>query len=206
MTQHNLQINFLELYRNDDRIFSEISFDLSEGQHLLISGANGTGKTSLLRVICGLTIPTGGTILWNQLATNNIDCRYYEHLAYLGHKNALIPELTARENLEYTFEGNRSMNRTSSVLEAFDLNNYLDQYAEKLSNGQIRKIALSRILLSEKTLWILDEPAANLDTSGTQFLLTEMQAHLDQGGMLITTSNLNDQTLKPSSEINLDKA
>ena len=206
MTQHNLQINFLELYRNDDRIFSEISFDLSEGQHLLISGANGTGKTSLLRVICGLTIPTGGTILWNQLATNNIDCRYYEHLAYLGHKNALIPELTARENLEYTFEGNQSMNRTSSVLEAFDLNNYLDQYAEKLSNGQIRKIALSRILLSEKTLWILDEPVANLDTSGTQFLLAEMQAHLDQGGMLITTSNLNDQTLKPSSEINLDKA
>ena len=206
LTQHNLQINFLELYRNDDRIFSEISFDLSEGQHLLISGANGTGKTSLLRVICGLTIPTGGTILWNQLATNNIDCRYYEHLAYLGHKNALIPELTVRENLEYTFEGNQSMNRTSSVLEAFGLNKYLDQYAEKLSNGQIRKIALSRILLSEKTLWILDEPVANLDTSGTQFLLTEMQAHLDQGGMLITTSNLNDQTLKPSSEINLDKA
>ena len=206
LTQHNLQINFLELYRNDDRIFSEISFDLSEGQHLLISGANGTGKTSLLRVICGLTIPTGGTILWNQLATNNINCRYYEHLAYLGHKNALIPELTARENLEYTFEGNRSINRTSSVLEAFDLNNYLDQYAEKLSNGQIRKIALSRILLSEKTLWILDEPVANLDTSGTQFLLAEMQAHLDQGGMLITTSNLNDQTFKPSSEINLDKA
>jgi len=206
LTQHNLQINFLELYRNDDRIFSEISFNLSEGQHLLISGANGTGKTSLLRVICGLTIPTGGTILWNQLATNNIDCRYYEHLAYLGHKNALIPELTARENLEYTFEGNQSMNRTSSVLEAFGLNKYLDQFAEKLSNGQIRKIALSRILLSEKTLWILDEPVANLDTSGTQFLLTEMQAHLDQGGMLITTSNLNDQTLKPSSEINLDKA
>jgi len=206
LTQHNLQINFLELYRNDDRIFSEISFDLSEGQHLLISGANGTGKTSLLRVICGLTAPTGGTIVWNQLATNNIDCRYYEHLAYLGHKNALIPELTARENLEYTFEGNQSMNRTSSVLEAFGLNKYLDQFAEKLSNGQIRKIALSRILLSEKTLWILDEPVANLDTSGTQFLLAEMQAHLEQGGMLITTSNLNDQTLKPSSEINLDKA
>jgi heme exporter protein A len=194
------------LYRNDDCIFSEISFDLSEGQHLLISGANGTGKTSLLRVICGLTIPTGGTILWNQLATNNINCRYYEHLAYLGHKNALIPELTARENLEYTFEGIRSINRTSSVLEAFGLNKYLDQYAEKLSNGQIRKIALSRILLSEKTLWILDEPVANLDTSGIQFLLAEMQAHLDQGGMLITTSNLNDQTLKPNSEINLDKA
>jgi len=206
LTQHNLQINFLELYRNDDRIFSEISFDLSEGQHLLISGANGTGKTSLLRVICGLTIPTGGTIVWNQLATNNIDCRYYEHLAYLGHKNALIPELTVRENLEYTFERNQSMNRTSSVLEAFGLNKYLDQFAEKLSNGQIRKTALSRVILSEKTLWILDEPVANLDTSGTQFLLAEMQAHLDQGGMLITTSNLNDQTLKPSSEINLDKA
>ena len=204
MTQHNLQINFLELYRNDDRIFSEISFDLSEGQHLLISGENGTGKTSLLRVICGLTAPTGGTILWNQLATNNMDCRYYEHLAYLGHKNALIPELTARENLEYTFEGNRSMNRTSSVLEAFGLNKYLDQFAEKLSNGQMRKIALSRILLSDKTLWILDEPLANIDPQGTQFLLTEMQAHLERGGMLITTSNANNETLKSDLEINLD--
>ena len=177
LTQHNLQINFLELYRNDDCIFSEISFDLSEGQHLLISGANGTGKTSLVRVICGLTIPTGGTILWNQLATNNINCRYYEHLAYLGHKNALIPELTARENLEYTFEGIRSINRTSSVLEAFGLNKYLDQYAEKLSNGQIRKIALSRILLSEKTPVILDDPHDNFDDSFRQFLLAEMQAH-----------------------------
>ena len=206
VTHHNLQSNFLELYRSDHLIFSNISFELSEGQHLLISGANGTGKTSLLRVICGLTIPTDGTVMWDELAINNVDCTYNHHLAYLGHKNALISELTAKENLEYSLDRHRSVMSTNRILEAFNLNKYLDQYAEKLSNGQIRKIALSRILLSEKTLWILDEPVANLDTSGTQFLLTEMQAHLDQGGMLITTSNLNDQTLKPSSEINLDKA
>ena len=68
----------------------------------------------------------------------------------------------------------------------------------------MRKVALSRILLSDKTLWILDEPLANIDPKGTQFLLTEMQAHLERGGMLITTSNVNNETLKSDLEINLD--
>ena len=204
VTQHNLQSNFLELYRSDNLIFSNISFELSKGQHLLISGANGTGKTSLLRVICGLTMPTDGTIMWDELATNNIDCAYQHHLAYLGHKNALISELTAKENLEYSLDRSRSVESANRILEAFDLNKYLDQYAEKLSNGQMRKVALSRILLSDKTLWILDEPLANIDPPGKQFLLTEMQAHLERGGMLITTSNVNNETLKSNLEINLD--
>ena len=204
MTQHNLQSNFLELYRSDNLIFSNISFKLSKGQHLLISGANGTGKTSLLRVLCGLTMPTDGTVMWDELVTNNIDCAYQYHLAYLGHKNALISELTAKENLEYSLDRSRSVESANRILEAFDLNNYLDQYAEKLSNGQMRKVALSRILLSDKTLWVLDEPLANIDSQGTQFLLTEMQAHLERGGMLITTSNANNETLKSNLKINLD--
>ena len=204
VTHHNLQSNFLELYRSDNLIFSDISFELSEGQHLLITGANGSGKTSLLRVICGLTVPTAGTVLWDELATNNLDCTYYDHMAYIGHKNALIPELTAKENLEYTFEMNQSIDNTASTLEGFGRNEFLDQYAEKLSNGQMRKVALSRILLSDKTLWILDEPLANIDPQGTQFLLTEMQAHLERGGMLITTSNVNNETLKSDLEIDLD--
>ena len=149
VTQHNLQSNFLELYRSDNLIFSNISFELSEGQHLLISGANGTGKTSLLRVICGLTMPTDGTVIWDELVTNNVDCTYQDHLAYLGHKNALISELTAKENLEYSLDRSRSVESANRILEAFDLNKYLDQYAEKLSNGQMRKVALSRILLSD---------------------------------------------------------
>ena len=203
-TDHNLKSNCLELYRNDNLIFSDISFELSEGQHLLITGANGSGKTSLLRVICGLTVPTAGTVLWDELATNNLDCTYYDHMAYIGHKNALIPELTAKENLEYTFEMNQSIDNTASTFEAFGLNEFLDQYAEKLSNGQMRKIALSRILLSNKMLWILDEPLANIDVAGMQYLQKEMEYHLERGGMLITTSNLNNQTLKFNLEINLD--
>ena len=203
-TDHNLKSNCLELYRNDNLIFSDISFELSEGQHLLITGANGSGKTSLLRVICGLTVPTAGTVLWDELATNNLDCTYYDHMAYIGHKNALIPELTAKENLEYTFEMNQSIDNTASTLEGFGLNEFLDQYAEKLSNGQMRKIALSRILLSNKMLWILDEPLANIDVAGMQYLQKEMEYHLERGGMLITTSNLNNQTLKFNLEVNLD--
>jgi len=203
-TNHNLKSNCLELYRNDNLIFSDISFELSEGQHLLITGANGSGKTSLLRVICGLTVPTAGTVLWDELATNNLDCTYYNHMAYIGHKNALIPELTAKENLEYTLEMNRSVDNTTSTLEGFGLNEFLHQYAEKLSNGQMRKIALSRILLSNKILWILDEPLANIDVAGIQYLQTEMELHLESGGMLITTSNLNNQSPKSHLEINLD--
>ena len=204
VTHHNLQSNFLELYRSDNLIFSNISFELSKGQHLLISGANGTGKTSLLRVICGLTVPTAGTVLWDELATNNLDCTYYDHMAYIGHKNALIPELTAKENLEYTFEMNQSIDNTASTIEGFGLNEFLDQYAEKLSNGQMRKIALSRILLSNKMLWILDEPLANIDVAGMEYIQKEMEYHLERGGMLITTSNLNNQTLKFNLEVNLD--
>ena len=203
-TDHNLKSNCLELYRNDNLIFSDISFELSEGQHLLITGANGSGKTSLLRVICGLTVPTAGTVLWDELATNNLDCTYYDHMAYIGHKNALIPELTAKENLEYTFEMNQSIDNTASTLEGFGLNEFLDQYAEKLSNGQMRKIALSRILLSNKMLWILDEPLANIDVAGMEYIQKEMEYHLERGGMLITTSNLNNQTLKFNLEVNLD--
>ena len=203
-TDHNLKSNCLELYRNDNLIFSDISFELSEGQHLLITGANGSGKTSLLRVICGLTVPTAGTVLWDELATNNLDCTYYDHMAYIGHKNALIPELTAKENLEYTFEMNQSIDNTASTIEGFGLNEFLDQYAEKLSNGQMRKIALSRILLSNKMLWILDEPLANIDVAGMEYIQKEMEYHLERGGMLITTSNLNNQTLKFNLEVNLD--
>ena len=203
-TDHNLKSNCLELYRNDNLIFSDISFELSEGQHLLITGANGSGKTSLLRVICGLTVPTAGTVFWDELATNNLDCTYYDHMAYIGHKNALIPELTAKENLEYTFEMNQSIDNTASTLEGFGLNEFLDQYAEKLSNGQMRKIALSRILLSNKMLWILDEPLANIDVAGMEYIQKEMEYHLERGGMLITTSNLNNQTLKFNLEVNLD--
>ena len=203
-TDHNLKSNCLELYRNDNLIFSDISFELSEGQHLLITGANGSGKTSLLRVICGLTVPTAGTVLWDELATNNLDCTYYDHMAYIGHKNALIPELTAKENLEYTFEMNQSIDNTASTLEGFGLNEFLDQYSEKLSNGQMRKIALSRILLSNKMLWILDEPLANIDVAGMEYIQKEMEYHLERGGMLITTSNLNNQTLKFNLEVNLD--
>ena len=203
-TDHNLKSNCLELYRNDNLIFSDISFELSEGQHLLITGANGSGKTSLLRVICGLTVPTAGTVLWDELATNNLDCTYYDHMAYIGHKNALIPEMTAKENLEYTFEMNQSIDNTASTLEGFGLNEFLDQYAEKLSNGQMRKIALSRILLSNKMLWILDEPLANIDVAGMEYIQKEMEYHLERGGMLITTSNLNNQTLKFNLEVNLD--
>ena len=201
---HNLQSNYLELYRSDNLIFSNISFELSKGQHLLINGVNGSGKTSLLRVICGLTMPTDGTVMWDELATNNVDCTYQDHLAYLGHKNALISELTAKENLEYTLEMNRSVANTTSTLEGFGLNEFLHQYAEKLSNGQMRKIALSRILLSNKILWILDEPLANIDVAGIQYLQTEMELHLESGGMLITTSNLNNQSPKSHLEINLD--
>ena len=204
VTHHNLQSNFLKLYRSDNLIFSNISFELSKGQHLLISGPNGTGKTSLLRVICGITIPTDGTVMWDELAINNVDCTYQDYLAYLGHKNALISELTVKESLEYSLDRNQSVESINRILEAFDLNKYLDQYVEKLSNGQMRKVALSRILLSDKTLWILDEPLANIDPPGTQFLLTEMQAHLERGGMVITTSNVNNETLKPNLEINLD--
>ncbi len=204
MIKHNLKSECLELFRNDDLIFSDVSFDLSPGQHLIVNGSNGSGKTSLLRTICGLTVPSGGLLYWDGIESQTIDSNFYSYLAYLGHKNGLLAELTGKENLEYTLGISAAEKDQYRIIEGFNLTEFMDQLVVKLSHGQQRKIALSKIVQSGKILWILDEPFANLDGKGTAFLISEIQSHLNQGGMLISTENTDQPIIDSDINFNLD--
>ena len=132
MTEHNLKSECLELFRNDDLIFSDVSFELLAGQHLIVNGSNGSGKTSLLRTICGLTVPSGGLLHWDGIENQSIDSNYYCYLAYLGHKNGLLAELTGKENLEYTLGISVAEKDKLSIIEGFNLTAFMDQLVGKL--------------------------------------------------------------------------
>ena len=115
-----LQLESASLYRDDQLIFNDISFELKGGDHLIIKGNNGSGKTSLIRTLCGLTQLTEGSVLWNHAPIDAISSDYYNHLAYLAHTNGLIPELTLLENLTYSLHRN-DLDKDHSVLEGFQL-------------------------------------------------------------------------------------
>jgi heme exporter protein A len=204
LTKHNLKSEHLELFRNDDLIFSDVSFELLSGQHLIVNGSNGSGKTSLLRTICGLTVPSGGLLYWDGIESQTILIFPLTAGDDQTHKNGLLAELTGKENLEYTLGISTGEKEKLRIIEGFNLTAFMDQLAGKLSHGQRRKIALSKIVQSGKILWILDEPFANLDGKGTAFLISEIQSHLNHGGMLISTENTDQPIIDSDINFNLD--
>ncbi|HJL79613.1 MAG: heme ABC exporter ATP-binding protein CcmA [Gammaproteobacteria bacterium] len=191
------------LYRDDTPIFIDIDFHIGSGQHALIKGANGSGKTSLIRAICGFTELNRGRISWNQTSIDNIDSFYQEGIAYLGHKNGLISEISATDNL--------SMNPIISdlsgleeLISGFNLDSVMHKPVEILSSGQAKKVALISLILSRRSIWIMDEPFANLDDASKGFLSLKMDLHLKAGGMIIRTSNQGDISQTTGLEIALE--
>ena len=199
-----LQTESLELFRNDVPIYSNISFNLIQGQHLVLSGSNGSGKTSLIRTLCCLTNPSSGCIKWNKSNVDSIDNDYLDRIAYLGHKNGLIDELTLMENIEVTLGKNFDRSELTNLLENFNLFAHKDILYSNLSNGQKRKTALIRVILSSKQLWIMDEPFTNLDVDSIVFIDKIINSHLNKGGMLISASHSPENRIDCDLEINLD--
>jgi heme exporter protein A len=199
-----LQTESLERFRNDVPIYSNISFNLIQGQHLVLSGSNGSGKTSLIRTLCCLTNPSSGCIKWNKSNVNSIDNDYLDRIAYLGHKNGLIDELTLMENIEVTLGKNFDRSELTNLLDNFNLFEHKDILYSNLSNGQKRKTALIRVILSSKQLWIMDEPFTNLDVDSIAFIDIIINSHLNKGGMLISASHSPENRIDCDLEINLD--
>ena len=199
-----LQTESLELFRNDVPIYSNISFNLIQGQHLVLSGSNGSGKTSLIRTLCCLTNPSSGCIKWNKSNVDSIYNDYLDLIAYLGHKNGLIDELTLMENIEVTLGKNFDRSELTNLLENFNLFAHKDILYSNLSNGQKRKTALIRVILSSKQLWIMDEPFTNLDVDSIAFIDIIINSHLNKGGMLISASHSPENRIDCDLEINLD--
>ena len=187
-----LKVNNLQCIRGDRELFSDLSFELSDKQLMRLEGKNGTGKTTLLRTVCGLFIPDQGEILWQGLSIKNQDEAYRKALFYLGHNNAIKADLTALENLKInnSIAGDAATN--SDLMQALDkigLYAFEDLPTRQLSQGQKRRVSLARLLLSKAKLWILDEPFVALDVAAVELLQQIIAGHIENGGMAILTTH-----------------
>jgi heme exporter protein A len=173
-------------------LFSNIDCDVTAGQWLYVTGANGVGKTSLLRMVCGLASVEAGSILWNGTPIQKQADAYRQDLCYLGHLNALQESMTVDENLRFTSAlGGLAPEREQrqQVLARFGLRGRSQQLVRHLSQGQKRRVALSRLVLSPARLWVLDEPYVAMDEAGINLLADLIGGHLEQGGLVVLTSH-----------------
>lgn len=181
----------LQCVRGYNALFTALSFKVGSASALQLVGKNGAGKTSLLRILAGLSQPEQGTIFWNGSPITDIDFEYFSSLSYLGHKIALKDSLTAKENLSFLGSlaaGNPAISVAQS-LHIMQVTALADCLCFQLSAGQRQRIALARILRSNARLWLLDEPASALDSAGIALLEHIMMIHINAGGMIIYSSH-----------------
>ena len=186
-----LRAEGLECIRNDMVLFQDLSISVSSGEVLQVKGPNGCGKTSLLRILCGLALPNEGAVYWNGKDIREFNGEYVQHVNYVGHHNGIKVELTPAENLRVSNALSTTRNGASpeQALQQFGLYGYEDTPVRKLSSGQKRRVALSRLLLTHAQLWILDEPFTSVDNAGRKFIAEVLKSHMDIGGMLILVSH-----------------
>ncbi len=165
---------------------------MAGGSWLYVAGANGVGKTSLLRMVCGLAPIDAGQILWNDISIQAQHDAYRQDLSYLGHLNALQESMTVQDNLRFTtaLTGYApSSAQIQEVLARFGVRGREQQLVRHLSQGQKRRVALSRLALSSSRLWILDEPFVAMDEAGVRMLADLVATHLQRGGLAVLTSH-----------------
>jgi heme exporter protein A len=187
-----LEVSNLACTRGDHRLFSGLNFTLNPGQIMQIQGANGSGKTSLLRTLCGFITPDEGDIAWRGESIRELDEDYYAELLYLGHLNAIKDELNALENLHVAagLSGiELDENEAMIALRRMGLRGREMLPSKVLSQGQRRRVALARLLVSDAKLWILDEPLTALDVGAVALVQELIAEHLAQQGMVIFTTH-----------------
>lgn len=186
-------------------LFTELSINLGSGDLLVLRGANGAGKTSLLRLLAGLIRPVAGRVLWNGTAIIQDPEAYFRQLHYLGHLDGLKPAFTVREILHYsahlrgTAAASSALFRFKAALDRFGLTPLADTPVRLLSAGQRRRIALARLLATPAPLWLLDEPSAALDHDGAQLLEQTLTDHCRNGGIAVIASH--DSILHPLAKV-----
>jgi heme exporter protein A len=180
----------LSCERGGLRLFSDLKFSLAPGGLLRVRGANGTGKTTLLRTLAGLSRPASGEVRWRGVAGHE---DYHRDMLFLGHAPAVKDELTVLENLEFSarlcgLDASAALLR--GALERLGIARLANLPARYLSQGQRKRAALARLALSAKVpLWLLDEPFAALDDEAIGRVAALCTAHLAAGGLLVLTSH-----------------
>lgn len=187
-----LEVHKLHLWRGDRHLLRGLSFALESGTALQLLWPNGTGKTSLLRCLAGFLHAEEGEIRWNGRPVRADRDAFHWDLAYLGHDTALKADLTAIENLRFScaLRAPRSVAELQAALAAVGLAK-IDprQPVRSLSAGQQRRVALVRLSLWNAKLWLLDEPASNLDAAGQAILEALLKSHLESGGAAILATH-----------------
>jgi heme exporter protein A len=183
-----LTANNLSCSRDERLLFSGLNFELLPGQLLLLEGSNGSGKTSLLRILCGFRDADEGELLWRGELIDDSD--YFSEMAYVGHADGSKRELSVAENLRFALAINSPGHYSiDQALQKVQLSGFDDNPVQTLSAGQKRRLSLARLLITHNALWILDEPFTSLDKRGVELIENLMIDHTKQGGMVILTSH-----------------
>jgi len=186
--------------RGERRLFDGLNFRVKAGQALAVEGANGAGKTSLLRLIAGFLAPLSGRLIVKIADKEDDDAEERGKLVgWLGHQDGLKPQLTVAEQLDFFASLYRSK-AGAAVLEQVGLARQADLPCRYLSAGQRRRLALARLLVSRRPLWLLDEPFAALDVNGQGLVAHLMAHHCGEGGIIIAATHeplgLSNESLK----------
>jgi heme exporter protein A len=182
----------IECVRGTRRLFAGVSFRLAPGECLLVRGPNGSGKTSLLRILCGLARPERGEVRWGGEPIRELGEDYLAELAWCGHSNALKDDLTPSENLRAAAAlcgVPAGPQQTRAALDALGIAHVDGLPVRVLSQGQKRRVALARLPLAARRLWILDEPLTSLDSGAAATLAGLLDRHLARGGIAALSSH-----------------
>jgi heme exporter protein A len=183
----------LQCVRGERTLFTRLTFSVEAGDLLRVAGANGQGKTSLLRMLCGLLSPNEGEVRWKGGNIRQLREEYWCELLYIGHANAVKDDLTALENVTTAcavagLEAGEE--RAAAALRQVGLTGCERLPARVLSQGQRRRVALTRLALSERLpLWILDEPFTALDTAAVAYVREAIERQVARGGAVIYTTH-----------------
>ncbi len=201
-----LEVRSITGSRSEQHLFRDLSFQALPREIIYVRGPNGAGKTTLLRILCGLVRPDNGTIFWDGVPLADCESEYHRSLAYVGHENGIKGDLTVIENLQF-------FNRINSPHSHLTPTQSLDRLGiltlahipcRYLSAGQKRRVAMSRLLISNARLWLLDEPFTGLDDTARRIVSDLVAEHLTSEGMCIATSHQPlDYDRFEAKEINL---
>lgn len=184
-----LRAESLACRRGGRSLFNALTFEVGAGEALEVRGANGSGKSSLLRILAGLAPATTGTVRRTGSLARDAETEAAD-IAYLGHMNGLQAELTPMENLRFAQRlqctGCRDL---AGALQAWELDGFANRPMRRLSQGQQRRVALARLSLTGQRVWLLDEPCAGLDEAGEQLFDRHLAAHLAAGGLAVVATH-----------------
>ena len=181
----------LKCVRNEQTLFERLCFSVQAGEVLQVDGPNGSGKTSLLRLLCGLSAPSDGEVRWRGRPIGEIRDDYAREISYVGHSNGIKAELTPHENLAVarSLAAPRPDASVAKVLARMELSALAGVPVRRLSSGQCRRVALARLLLSNGRLWFLDEPFTTLDGGSRDLVRELISDHAAAGGITVIVTH-----------------